>query len=336
MTTAQLLQSPNDTAALLWPYLRKSHSHLTAIKTVELHSLGSVQKGRGVVRITVHGKSKTKNIVIDLFANYDVKGDSKTIYQFLAFLERRGFGAGAYGTPTPLCYIPKHKLLVYQSFAGTRARDLLETKKLSSAKLNSIMRQSAIWLKKFHHLPPQIGKKRNLTLSPAFFSKLSLPHQKVVAAALPYINRELKKNDRRSLVHGDPHLANCILGPKNSFAFIDFSESHVGSAAADIGMYLVHLDVALQPFFTRREIAKAQRIFVETYYGKKIETLPKNIKRSVLAFELRTASLFLRFTSDHHRQPNSQVRWMIQRFVNIVSRGTSELQSFDPLIILAS
>lgn len=333
MTTAQLLNSPKDTAALLWPYLR---SHLTSISAVEIHNLGSVQKGRGVVRLTVTGINKIKKVTIDLFANYDPRGDSKTIYQFLTFLERHGFGTGAYGAPTPLCYIPKYKLLIYQSFVGQRARDLLEETKLSPAKLHSVMRQSAFWLKKFHHLPPRIGTKKNLTLSSAYFSKLTLPHQKVVIAALPHINLELKKNDHRSLVHGDPHLANCILGPKNSFAFIDFSESHVGSAAADIGMYLVHLDVALQPFFTRREIAKTQRIFLETYYGKKIEALPIAIRRSILAFELRTASLFLRFTSDHHRQPSSQVRWMIQHFVNVVSRGTDELSSDSPHIILAS
>lgn len=337
MTTAQLLNDPKATATVLWPYLKKSHSHLTSITAVELHALGSVQKGRGVVRITVTGKSRVKKtVVLDLFANYDPKGDSKTIYQFLTFLQRHGFGTGAYGAPIPLCYITKYKVLVYESFAGTRVRDLLEAKKLSPAKLNGIMRQSAIWLKKFHRLPPSIGGKKNLTLSSGFFSELTIPHQQVVSTALPCINSELKKNDRRSLVHGDPHLANCILGKKKSFAFIDFSESYVGSAAADIAMYLVHLDVALQPFFTRKNIAQAQRVFIETYYGRTAQRLPENTRRSVLAFELRTAALFLRFTSDHHRQPTSQVRWMIQHFVNIISRGTSELQNKDPQIILAS
>ncbi len=169
-----------------------------------------------------------------------------------------------------------------------------------------------------------------------FFTSLTREHRQVMATALPLIDQELARPGQRSLVHGDPHLANCIRGAKGSFAFIDFSESYIGSPAADIGMYLVHLDVALQPFFNRGSIARAQRLFIETYYDRLIAELDQPTRRAILIYQIRTAALFLRFTSDHHRQPSPQVAWMIQHFVNIVARGTNELRRDRPQPILAS
>ena len=337
MTTVQLISDPQATQAFLWPHIQRAWPSIRCITRLDLRSLGSVQAGRGVIRITVHTQTANPKFkTLNLFANYDARGGSKTIYQFLKFLRQHGFGRGTYGAPQALCYSAKYKLLIYQSFPGRRIRDELEAGKLSAAGLSAVMQQSAVWLKKFHRLPPRVGAPRNLRLAPAFFSKLTTGHRRVISAALPLINKELARHDHRSLVHGDPHLANCIRGAHQSFAFIDFSESYVGSAAADIAMYLVHLDVALQPFFSRRAIAKAQRIFIEKYYGRSVDRLPPQTRRSLLAFELRTAALFLRFTSDHHRHPSSQVAWMIQHFVNVVSRGTDQLQSNDPQLILAA
>lgn len=335
--TSKLIGDPEAVRLLLLPYLRKKYPTIQNISRPDVQTMGSVQAGRGIAHITVRATTTTGQIKrFDLFANYDTRGGSKTIYHFLTFLANHGFGAGAYGAPQPLGYSAKYKLLVYESFSGRRVRDDLEERKLTTAGLMSVMRQSARWLKKFHRLPPRIGHQKNLRLAPNFFAKLTPAHRRVIAAALPFINAELKKVGRRSLVHGDPHLANCIRGPKRSFAFIDFSESHVGSAAADIAMYLVHLDVALQPFFSRQVIARAQREFITAYYGRSVETLTLADRRALLAYELRTAALFLRFTSDHHRHPSSQVAWMIQHFVNIVSRGTNELRGKNPRVILAS
>lgn len=335
--TVQLMTDPEATRRFLWPYLRRAHPGLQSISGVKLHAFGTVAAGRGVVKITLRGKFRWDPLKpMELFANYDTAGDSRDIYQFLEYLEKHGFGNGAYGAPKALCYSKKYKLLVYESFPGRRVRDDLEQRGLFPAALNVIMRQSAVWLRKFHRLPPRIGQTKKLRLAPTFFSKLTKDHRQVVSAALPYINKELARRGQQSLVHGDPHLANCIRGPRGSFAFIDFSESQVGSPAADIGMYLVHLDVALQPFFSRRVIGRAQRIFLKKYYGSDADRLPVDVRRSLLAYELRTAALFLRFTSDHHRRPSPQVAWMIQHFVNIMSRGTDELRGDDPRLILAS
>lgn len=335
--TVKMISDPEATRAYLWPVLKRTYRGLRAITNVDLRPLGSVQAGRGVVRMVVHAKmNRQKNRALTLFGNYDTHGGSKNIYQFLRFLQRHGFGAGPYGAPVPLVYSPKYKLLVYESFPGERVRDELEVGKLSARSLEMVMRQSAVWLKKFHRLPPRVGTTRNLRLVPSFFAQLTKEHRQVIDSALPFIHRGLSRPGKLSLVHGDPHLANCIQGTKKSFAFIDFSESYIGSPAADIAMYLVHLDVALQPYFSRRIIARAQRAFLETYYARSLDKLDQRTRRTLLAFELRTAALFLRFTSNHHRQPSRQVAWMIQHFVNIISRGTDELRGTDPQIILAS
>ena len=335
--TVKLISDPEATRIFLWPYLRRSHPGIRGINRVDLHALGSVQAGRGVVRMKVHTRAKKPaQRTLTLFGNYDTTGGSRMIAQVLAFLERHGFGRGPYGAPQPLLYSDTYKLLVYESFPGLRVRDEIEAGRLSTRGLLSVMRQSAVWLKKFHRLPPNVGHPKNLRLSPNFFVNLTRGHRQVIVAALPFINRELARPGQRSLVHGDPHLANCIRGKQRSFAFIDFSESYIGSSAADIGMYLVHLDVALQPFFTRGVIARAQRLFIESYYDRPIAKLDQATRRAILTYEIRTAALFLRFTSDHHRQPAPQVAWMIQHFVNIISRGTDELRRDLPQPILAS
>ena len=337
LATVKLISDPEATQAWLWPRLRRAHPVVQRITRVELRPLGSVQAGRGVVRINVYCEtSRHQQRRLVLFGNYDTHGGSKTIYQFLTFLRRHGFGRGAYGIPTPLCYSEKYKLLVYESFPGKRVRDELEAGKLSPSGLLRVMRQSAVWLRKFHRLPPKVGTPHSLRLAPDYFSSLTTAHRAVIKRALPYINRELARRGRRSLVHGDPHLANCIQGARGAFAFIDYSESQIGSPAADIAMYLIHLDVALQPFFSRHQIAQAQRVFLELYYRRPIGRLDLRTRQSLLAYELRTAALFLRFTSDHHRQPSPQVAWMIQHFVNIISRGTDALRGSDPRVLLAT
>lgn len=335
--TIKMISDPEATRLFLWPALKRAYPGIIKITRVDLHALGSVQAGRGIVRIIVRAKMRnSKRKTFTLFGNYDTHGGSKNIYRTLVFLRRHGFGAGSYGAPIPLLYSNKYKLLVYESFPGKRVRDELEAGRLSSQGLEMVMRQSAAWLKRFHRLPPRVGAARNLRLVPGFFSQLVKERRLVIDAALPYIHRELSRRGVNTLVHGDPHLANCIQGTNKSFAFIDFSESYVGSPAADVAMYLVHLDVALQPFLSRRAIARAQRVFLESYYACSLEKLDQRSRRTLLAFELRTAALFLRFTSDHHHQPTRQVAWMIQHFVNIISRGTDELRGNNPQLILAS
>lgn len=337
VATVRMISDPEAARAFLWPHLKRVYPGLVSISRVDLKIIGSVQAGRGIVRIAVHAKSRgPKRKTFVLFGNYDTRGGSKNIYRVLVYLQRHGFGAGRFGAPVPLLYSNKYKLLVYRSFPGKRVRDELEANQLTARELYQIMRQSAEWLKKFHRLPPRVGAARNLRLSPRYFSKLTAEHRRVVAAALPLINIELARTGKQTLVHGDPHLANCIRGTNKSFAFIDFSETYTGSPAADISMYLVHLDVALQPFFSRQIIAQAQRLFAESYFGRPIAQLDQCVRRSLLAYELRTAALFLRFTSDHHRRPSPQVAWMIQHFVNILSRGTDELRHDRAQLILAS
>ncbi len=329
LATIKLISDPEAARVFLWPHLKRAFPTWRYITNVNLRPLGSVQAGRGVVRITVRAKAAhQKTNQLTLFGNYDAGGGSQTIYQFLCFLQRHGFGPGQYGAPRPLLYSEPYKLLVYESFPGRRVRDELEAGRLTVRTLMTIMRQTAGWLKKFHRLPARVGKRRTLVLSAAKFSRLAPTYRRAIGAAIPLVNRLLQVASRqpRSLVHGDPHLANAILGPHHTFALIDFSESYAGHPLADPAMFIIHLDVALKQYFSRPDIARLQTAFLTAYFNRPVDSLSRETANLFAAYQVRTAAEFLQFTANHHQRPSPDVRWIIQRLLTIIESGAEQLR----------
>lgn len=330
--------NPDDlelTRRFLLPIIQRAYPGILSIGRLSITSLGSVQHGRGVTHLRVQLRGRVWRTV-DLYANYDQWGGSQAIYRFLRYLAAHGFSRGRFRAPRPLTYSPRYRLLVYESFAGRRIRDELEAGRMSKASMRRTVTDIAGWLRKFHSLPPRVGHRRNLTLSPPTFAHLTTAHRRLLLAAIPPVNLAIGADRRLRPVHGDPHLANCIRGHGRSLAMIDYSESYLGNPLADVAMFLVHLDVALQKYFLRPGIAAIQQAFVRAYFGRTVWRLPLSTRRLLVAYQVRTAATFLRFTSDHNRRPAPGVRWMMRRFERLIASGTASLEADQPWILLAS
>lgn len=335
MTTSPttMLTQPDEARRFLLPLVRRAYPGTTKLNRLTVEPLGSVQAGRGVFRYTamLGGAHRRR---IELFANHDVHGGGRSIYHFLRHLDRHGFHRGLLRAPQPLGYSYPQKTLVYESFPGVRVRDLVERRTLSAKTLAHYLEQSADWLRRFHELPTTVGVRHSTVLSLQAFSRLSSAHRHLLRSALPSMNRAVRQaGGRAALVHGDPHLANCIRGAGRSFAFIDYSESYIGNPLADVGMFLVHLDVALKPFYRRTVVANLQTHFLDRYFRKQLDA---QTRRTIVAYQLRSAAHFLGFTADHHHRPTGYVGWILRRLEYLVAQGEHELASEHPQILLAA
>lgn len=335
LATASILTQPDLARSFLSPWIRRVRPGYVPVGSVRIFPLHSVQAGRGVVRLLVYAGRRPP---LELFANYDVHGGSRTIYRFLRHLHRHGFANGSYRAPTPLGYSPKYKLLVYQAFPGRRVRDELERCRLSARRLAAILGQSAGWLRKFHSLPATVGRHRPAGFALVHSSRLPASLRRQLSPVVREINAALRaagRRDRATLVHGDPHLANCIHG-QHGFAFIDYSESYVGHPLADVAMFLVHLDLALHPYFTPRVVVQLQRRFLGAYFGRSVERLPTTAQRTLVAYHMRSALEFLVFSSNTHHRPRGYMAWIIKRLTTIVETGSMQLSSPHPIPPLAA
>ena len=325
---------PKTAHRLLWPVIRRSYPGTTGLGPIDIHQLGSVQAGRGVIRYRFRTQGRRPQR-LEIFGNFDRSGSSKDIYDFLDYIYHHGFERGQLRVPRPLAYLKKEKLLLYESFPGTRVRDELESGKLSLRSVTNIVVQAGAWLRRFHALPPKVGRKKSNQLLAADFSRLSVARRKLIKNIATPVNAVVGARYTKTLVHGDPHLANCLRGAGQSFAMIDFSESYIGHPLADVGMFLVHLDVALQPYFSRKKVVAIQESFLRSYFQKDLGSLPPLVLKTIVAFELKTAANFLRFTADHHHRPSKYVGWIIRRLEHYLAEGAPLLAQPVAKIILA-
>lgn len=331
-----IFSQPAAARRVLRSHLRRAYPGLRRLGTTVFHPLHSVQSGRGVVRIfvTLHGRTVQRR---ELYANHDARGGGRDIYRFLRYLAAHGFARGRWRAPRPLWYSTADNTLVYESYRGRRVRDDLTAGRLSVRSLTNVVAQAAGWLQTFHRLPPRVGRRRIVRLSVDFRDQAGahLPSASIVAR----INRAVATSNRTSrlaLVHGDPHLANCIRGSGGGFAFIDYSESYIGNPLADVAMFVTHLDVALQPFFRRAEVGRVQGAFLGAYFGRPVHQLPVGVRRGLVAFEARAAMIFLRFTTNHHRRPTGYVGWIVRRLESVVHQAVDQLNARDPHPVLAA
>lgn len=337
MTTAQLFTSSEAVTDLLWPRLRRFFPSLRSIEQIDIHSLGSVQAGRGVIRLKLSVRTVAKRQKqLELYVNYDERGSSESIFRFLQKLQRAGFGSGVYGAPQPLWYDRAHHFFVYVPFAGDRIRDLLEQGRLTQKQLMLSVQHTAHWLHRFHQLPGGAAPKKVIRVQSTSLTLLPRTFQSRAQQHLAHLNQLLAAPRRLHLVHGDPHLANCISSGKNSFACIDFSESYAGSPVADVAMFLVHLDVALRAHISIAAIRKTQEHFLTAYYGQSGLTITPSLRQSIIAHQVYTALVFLSFTQDHHHRPSPSIRAILLRLQRIVDLGLKELDSDSATIVLAS
>lgn len=298
---------------------------------VSTQPLGSVQVGRAVWRVII-SDPQSRSWRQELYANIDRSGGGRKIFRLMCLLERHGFSRGRYRVPTPIGYSARQHVLLYRSFAGYRVRDRLEAGRFSPHSLASAVMSVAAWLRLMHRVPVPatlaLAPISPLTRAPAWAGQRR--------SSLLQARQLVGQPKTARLIHGDPHLANAIVGPNRRFALIDYSESAVGDPLADVAMFVVHLDVALRPYLSRTNVARLQRQFLTQYFRRPLTRVPRSVEKRLVAFEMLVAAHFLRFTVNHHRRPRGYPGWIVRRLTAIIDRGEKQLSAAEPEPLLAT
>lgn len=288
--------------------------------------VGTLRATGGIIRYNALITYPRRTIVRTLYGNYSTSSASRALFQFIDYLYRHRFNRRPYLVPRPLLYDAQYQIVLYESFPGDRFRDLLEAGHCSERQAQRQLQHAAAWLRQLHALPPGTGKRKTQTGGATLLTKKLRGYLPAAPQLLQATNRALRQAIRQHplrLVHGDPHLANFIIGPRRSWSMIDYSESYRGCALADIGKFLVHLDVALKPFFLPASIVRLERTVIETYFGKRLAQLRPSLCRDLNAWRSITAFEFLAFTLNINRRPTGYVAWILSRLRTTIVRAAA-------------
>lgn len=297
----------------------------TDLRVVSVERLGSVQAERYILRYAVTLRIGKKSVPKTVYANIGPRRNIETLWKVFSIIGRR-FRTPPLLAPRPLAIAANHRVFFYESFAGVRVRDELEHGTLTPTKLRSIIKTSAAWLKKLHRVPGSGVPGRSMVLREPDYAEV-LKNIHVPVSLITRLNTVFRGVPSRSLVQGDPHLANYIAGPAGTLALIDYSEAHRGHPLEDVGTYLAHLNVALRPFCSRSESIHLRRIVLETYFGKPVAKLSLAQRRLLIAFQARATLIFLKFTLQVHRRPGGDVARVISDFVRLLRASERALRS---------
>lgn len=283
----------------------------------ETKEISSVSAHRRVIRHKVRFSARGRRREILIFENVGSATAIRSMYGLMRSLARRRPARGL--VPTPLWLSSDGRRLAYVAVPGQSVRDLLEKRRISSARTAACIRASAAWLRTFHALPVSLGAGAE----PVRIEPLIVAVPRTIFDNWASLVR-LAARANIGLIHGDPHLANLIV-QGSKVGLIDYSECRRASRWRDVAMYKVHLDVALQPFFSRRVIEKMTRGFERAYVGR---ALRPDERRILNVWIIWVANHFLRFTQHHHPRPRSYVAWIIRRFRLIAATAGKEIVDY--------
>lgn len=294
-----------------------------------IEPLSSIRQTRRILRYTLTWNDEKHTTV------YGHTRAKQTSIFLRTIWERRFQHERYLCTPRPLGYLPSYDLFLYEAFPGDRLRDLFEKKPLPIARLKIILAQTAAWLAALHAIPiPRAHHLRNAspysksTILSALLPTLSTAEQKklqrnattlftIILPSLP---------QHKALIHRDPHIANIIIQPQTRrLAIIDYSESGVGQPMVDVATMIVHLRVALQPFYSAQEIEALSEHFLASY--RRLAHLPRGDFRLHFTSYIALVSLhFWAFTVATNPRPDRYLAWVIREFQMMWSESYHLLQ----------
>lgn len=303
--------------------------HSKDIRDLTIERVSSIRQTRSILRYTLTWSTGQTTTVYG-------HTHAEQTYAFLQTIWKHHFQRERYlRTPRPLAYLRSYDLFLYESFPGDRLRDLLEKKPLTIPYFKTILAQTAAWLAALHRIP----------LREPHLLRNASPHSrsKMLSALLPSIPADKRREFRRNvttlftvilpslpktqtLIHRDPHIANIIVQPKtHRLAIIDYSESGLGQPMVDIATMIVHLRVALHPFYSAQDIELFSEHFLTSY--RRSSHLPRGDFRLHLTAFLALVSLhFWAFTVATNPRPNRYLKWVIREFQNVWSESFHLLQ----------
>jgi thiamine kinase-like enzyme len=286
------------------------HYSTERVDVVAVEQLGSIQPGRGIARIVVAVNKKRYM----LYANQ--QPSAQQLYSILSTITPHF--RSPLETVCPIAFNQASSILLYQEVAGTRVRDLIEKKRLSFSQIERLFVLAAKWFQRLHTItPPRSLPMRPMRFRVRDFSQTAA--YKKLGPVISHINKQLQQLDTQRpavIVHGDPHIANMITTKNNGLGVIDFSEARRGNPWYDIGMFFMHLELALHQYFSEQQIEKLQAVFLSSYLSRKKIT-PKQ-QTQLEYYKVRAALDFYKLTTAHHTRPAPYEQWMLHHLESVI------------------
>jgi len=227
---------------------------------------------------------KNKIKVLSFFCTAHSNEPRKNVYDTLNYLWNQGFSRGYLSIPKPLFYSKYFNASFYR---GVNGDSLLEfIKKKDKKEIEKVIKKTAEWLAKLHHVPISeelnFNKKNNKikTVLPGYhnvlknfkerydgkyFSDLKNIYDYLIELEGDFFNLTHK----RWLIHGDVHSENVIKMGRKKIAMIDFADICASDFARDLGTFVQQLDYKLSSYdYKKSFIKKMENVFLETYCKK--------------------------------------------------------------------
>lgn len=255
-----------------------------------------------------------RNRIFDVFGGWDKENaiSKKRAYKTIKHLWTNGFSQSPHLVPQPLIFDEKYSLLLYVSYPGETLYNLLCRKK--NTRFKTIITLTGSWTARLHGLRPkkivprlgraddEIQHERNCATfsgnGHSFFQKKTThnPHN-LSSSVLRQRSLIRKRLKTLSLIHNDLHIRNILTNKQqDEIAVIDFNESRLHDPLDDVAAFLVHLDVELARFFSKQEISRFQKIFLQSYLSARGKRLSADEIQRLSTHAAWTGLRFLQYT----------------------------------------
>jgi thiamine kinase-like enzyme len=209
----------------------------------------------------------------------------KETYLLMCYLWREFLKKNQYAIPKPLYYFEKINFILYKEFRGEILRDYAANKEVLKKTFPSVGKRLA----QLHIFkPPKIDFfpiDHEAEFLEKIYQKINdyAPDQKKsyreLIDKLLVLEQAIYQPKNFVINHNDFQASNIIYDKRSqNIGLIDFAFSNLYTPANDVGTFLAHLVVMLNPYFNQKEIIFFQKLFLENY----LKYLPKNLARGVL------------------------------------------------------
>jgi hypothetical protein len=230
---------------------------------------------------------------LDLFYKHNfvkseiVRGNrvKKETYLLMRYLWREFLKKNQYAIPKPLYYFDNIDYILYKEFRGEILRDYAADKQVLKITFPLVAKR----LSQLHTFRPPKIDHYPIENEPAFLENVYQKIKKYTPAyKKPYrelidkllvLEQAIYQPKNFVINHDDFQASNIIYDKRaQNIGLIDFAFSNLYTPTNDVGTFLAHLVVMLNPHFNQKEIIFFQKLFLENY----LKYLPKNLARGVL------------------------------------------------------
>lgn len=221
---------------------------------------------------------------------------NKTTYQLMGYLWREFLKKNQYAIPKPLYYFEKINFVLYKEFRGEILRDYAANKKILETTFPSVAKRLA----QIHAFkPPKIDSfsieterefLENVYQKIKDFAPTFKKDYRQIIDQLLVLEKIIYQPQNFAINHNDFQASNIIYDKRSkNIGIIDFAFSDLYLPANDVGTFLSHLTVMVNPHFSQKETINLQKLFLKNYLKHLPQKLTRNVLEQLEIFRIRNA-----------------------------------------------